>query len=303
MAELGISSIGGVTSSLNQNYLFAYGPFELTQTSKLNSISWYTSSTVVLKLGVYLDNAGLPDKLISSVDVPSGTGWRTGTLAGELEKNKSYWIGMISGNSTSSRYVNGSKKLLYVSRNYSLGLSDPYPSGPVITSNVDYSAYISYTPVPFLPFIPDKSSYVYNINRDVVEVELDGGLARRRRDIAGSASRIECTWFLLPGEYQYFMAFYRSQLKRGAIPFLIELLLEQPYLEEIKASFRANTLSVKQIGLSYEVSAELEAVPNTDNDYDEMVLDFYIGGEQTNPFWGSLEKLVNVDLEEQQITI
>lgn len=151
-------------------------------------------------------------------------------------------------------------------------------------------------PLPKLPFIPEKSSYIYNVNRDVVSVELDGGLPRKRRDIAGSASRVECTWFLLPHQYQYFMALYRFELKRGALPFLVDLLIEQPYLEEMKASFVADSLSMKQIGLSFEVSAELEVVPVSDDDFDEIVTLFYDDNNAENPLWNQLEQLSNFDL-------
>lgn len=152
-------------------------------------------------------------------------------------------------------------------------------------------------PLPKLPFVPEKSSYSYKVNGDVVSVELDGGLPRKRRDIAGSASRIECTWFLLPHQYQYLMAFYRFNLKRGALPFLIDLLLEQPYLEEMKASFVADSLEMKQIGLSFEVSAELEAVPVSSDDFDEIVTLFYDDKNEENPLWNQLEQLANFDLE------
>ncbi len=147
-------------------------------------------------------------------------------------------------------------------------------------------------------FVPDKATYSYSPKNDVVEVSLDGGLSRRRRDIIGSSSRISCTWFLLPHEFQYFMAFYRSHLKRGALPFTIDLLLEQPFLEEVTAAFVANTLRSKQIGLSFEVEAELETVPLVDTDYDDMILLFYDEtGSGENAFFNVLQQLTNFDLE------
>lgn len=144
---------------------------------------------------------------------------------------------------------------------------------------------------------PEKASYRYSINRDVVSSQLEGGLSRRRRDIAGSSSVIKCTWFLKPTDYQYFMAFYHSATQRGAETFLIDLLLEQPFLEEKEAAFIEETLVMKQIGLSFEVSADLETVPFQADDFADVVLILYAEEADSDDFLNAFEQLTNVDLE------
>lgn len=143
---------------------------------------------------------------------------------------------------------------------------------------------------------PEKSTYKYTVNRDVVSTQLEGGLSRRRRDIAGSSAVVNCTWFLQPFQYQYFMAFYQLETVRGSNSFLIDLLLEQPYLEEMKANFVEQTLTMQQIGLSYQVSADLEVVPLQSDEMAEIILLLYSENDD-NYSLQELERLVNVSLE------
>lgn len=301
METLGKTTIGASTLSMGTGYEWAYGPYEATRDGVIRNVAMYSSSgtDVPIKMGVYLDNNNYPGELVAQTGVViQPAGWKTGTANGIIEVGKSYWLGsMHTTGGNSGRYDSGSKKVRRVAGNYANGLSAQYPGDSTIITNGDASIYLSYDIIPTFPFIPEKSSYVYNVNRDVVEVELDGGLSRRRRDIVGSASRIDCTFFLLPYEYQYFMAFYRNYLKRGAIPFKLELLLEQPYLEKVTASIVANTLQMKQIGLNYEVQVQLETVPENNDNFDELVLFFYTGKEESETgILHMLEVLTNEDL-------
>ena len=141
---------------------------------------------------------------------------------------------------------------------------------------------------------PDQFSYVYNPAKDVVSIELDGGLSKSRRDIQGSAAIIDCNWFLNLADYQYFRAFFNFNTKKGAQSFLIDLLVDQPYLEEYEAKFVPDSVTMDNpIGLSRKITARLEIVPIEDSDFDEMILLLHDGTEILN----LLEKLTNVDLE------
>lgn len=144
-----------------------------------------------------------------------------------------------------------------------------------------------------LPFVPEKSSYVYKTGKEVISEQLDGGLSRRRKDVAEAASIVECTWFLNPVDYQYFTAFYQFATVRGSRPFLVDLILDQPLLEERQAAFTENGFDVNQIGLDFEVKTQLEVVSNQDNGFAEMVLILY--GQ--DGYLNELEELVNIDLE------
>lgn len=151
-------------------------------------------------------------------------------------------------------------------------------------------------PLAKLDLRPEKATYKYTCNRDVVSTQLEGGLSRRRRDIAGSSAVVNCTWFLHPFQYQYFMAFYQLETLRGANSFLIDLLIEQPYLEEMKASFIEQTLTMQQIGLSFQVSADLEVIPLQSDEVAAIILLLYSETDD-NYTLRELEQLVNVSLE------
>jgi hypothetical protein len=145
-----------------------------------------------------------------------------------------------------------------------------------------------------LPFPPEQATYVYGSTKDVVSTELDGGYSRTRRDIVGSASTISVTWNFDLEDYQYFRSFYNSACGRGAYPFLIDLLLDQPYLEEYVAKFVANSVETSEpFGLSRVVSAKLEVIPNEDLEADAITLLLY--QLSPSPFFNELSNLSNLD--------
>jgi len=144
-----------------------------------------------------------------------------------------------------------------------------------------------------LLLLPESSGYVYSLANEVVAVELEGGLTRSRRDVVGASSFVECQWTLNREDYQYFRAFYNFETDRGASPFTIDLLLDQPYLQEFTAKFVADSLRLSEHqGLMYRLSARLEVVPIYDSDFDEMILLFY---SQDSGVLDALEQLTNVD--------
>ena len=144
--------------------------------------------------------------------------------------------------------------------------------------------------------LPDEGSYGYGSDNSIVSNRLDGGASRSRRDQINSASVINCTWTVNPADYQYLRAFFNYYTNRGVKPFLIELILDQPYLEVYQAKFIANTFETPELaGNAYIVSADLEVVPNHDPEFDEMVLHIYeLGGMD---YLNILEQLANYDLE------
>lgn len=148
-----------------------------------------------------------------------------------------------------------------------------------------------------LTLVPEQSGYKYNINHDVISIQLEGGLSRRRRDKANSASIIECEWVLQDFEYQYFMSFFHSAAKRGSSPFLIDLLLEQPYLEEQTCTFVEETLEVTNKGLAFFVKADLESVPAQDDNFADMVLLLFDPKGTRSFYFDLIEQIANYDLE------
>ena len=144
-----------------------------------------------------------------------------------------------------------------------------------------------------LIYAPEQASYVYNPANDVVSITVEGGPSRSRRRVKGSPAIINVTWRLNRAEYQYLRAFYHSAGKEGASTFLIDLLLDQPYLEEFEAKFVPDTFEMSEpVGLSFLQSAQLEVKPKDDQDYYDLILLLHEDGL----LLPELEQLANYDL-------
>lgn len=109
---------------------------------------------------------------------------------------------------------------------------------------------------------PESSSYAVKDGVDVVSVQLQGGAGRYRKDVLGSSSTVDCSWIFDTYRYKYFRAFYRSVTEKGATPFSIDLLLDEPTLTEHKAYFIPGSVSLNQTsGGVFFVSCQLEVTP------------------------------------------
>ena len=124
---------------------------------------------------------------------------------------------------------------------------------------------------------PDNSSYSVADGKEVVATQLDGGAARYRRDILGATSTVNAAWILGTNDYKYMRSFYRALTLKGAKPFLIDLILDEPTLTEHKAYFVPGSFQLTgQKGLTYWVSAQLEVYPAEINyDYEAAFAALY----------------------------
>ena len=123
--------------------------------------------------------------------------------------------------------------------------------------------------MPMTKFIlpPDNSAYSVTDGKEVVATQLDGGVARYRKDIVGATSTVNVSWILGRDEYKYLRSFYRGITSKGALPFLIDLILDEFELTEHKVYFIPGSMQLTgQKGLTYWVSAQLEVYPNEDTD-------------------------------------
>lgn len=154
-----------------------------------------------------------------------------------------------------------------------------------------------------LVLAPDNSSYSVRDGKEVVSVALDGGAGRYRRDILGASSAVSVQWICDREEYHYLRSFYRALLGKGAKPFLIDLILDDPLPMEHKAYFVPGSMALTaQRGLAYYVSAELEVEP-TDMD-EEAELNFATMFSNFGPDWETVfppiedefNTIVNTDL-------
>lgn len=154
-------------------------------------------------------------------------------------------------------------------------------------------------PMLKLTLPPDQSAYSVTDGSEVVSSKLDGGASRYRRDVLNSTSTVSAQWTVGPEAYKYLRAFFKSVTTNGALPFLIDLLLDEPILTEHKAYFVPGSMSLgQQQGMTYFVRASLEVYPIVQNDaanvsYVEM---FNALGYTGPAVLNRLAILVNIDM-------
>jgi hypothetical protein len=82
------------------------------------------------------------------------------------------------------------------------------------------------------------------------------------RDRKNTAKALPVTWIVGGIEFDYLMAFYRRATKRGVLPFLIDLPLQDRTMSRHKACFSPGSLNIRSNApLLYEVTAQLMVVP------------------------------------------
>lgn len=141
---------------------------------------------------------------------------------------------------------------------------------------------------------PDNSQYSVNDGKEVVATELDGGAARYRRDVIGATSTVDVAWILDTIDYKYLRSFYRGLTGKGALPFLIDLILDEAELTEHKVYFVPGSMQLTgQKGLTYWVSAQLEVYPNEDTDNGNAALMYNAMGKNWQKFEDKLNDIVN----------
>lgn len=150
-----------------------------------------------------------------------------------------------------------------------------------------------------LSLTPSKDGYSSEDGVGVIRNRLDGGLSRYRRDILNPSRSVSVRWHLDPAGYQFLRTFYSGGTKEGSVPFLIDLLLDEPTLTEHTAYFVPGTLRLSSVeGLTHEVSAELEVRPAVrDEEFDAVfVAVFNQYGTGSAEALNIFEKLSNIDL-------
>jgi hypothetical protein len=126
--------------------------------------------------------------------------------------------------------------------------------------------------------------YSAQFGNNVLSIELDGGAGRYRLDKIGAAHQVSVQWQLTYKAYSYLMAFYRTEIDFGSMPFEIDLSLDSGPSATYTAHIVPGTfkLDAYLIGL-YQVSATLEITPATVNTIEDeaMIAAYPITGEST----------------------
>ena len=148
---------------------------------------------------------------------------------------------------------------------------------------------------------PDQSGYTVSNGSGIKSTKLDGGLGRYRLDILNNSSSVTCAWTVNRAEYNYLMAFFRVNEKKGGAAFLIDLILDNYYPEERTARLIPGSWGLtQQSGTGYVVGCQLEVEAiETDSEYDQGLIDVigaYGSDEKAQVIMNLLHKLIHQDL-------
>lgn len=116
-------------------------------------------------------------------------------------------------------------------------------------------------PVTVIP--PSQQAYSVKQGTEFIQVELEGGESRTRRDKIGATNTVRCQWELTPKEYAAVWNFFNNRLQGGVRVFRIPLLIDAP----VRVLYRARILGEMQElgqteGLLHVIRATLEVIPN-----------------------------------------
>jgi hypothetical protein len=116
-------------------------------------------------------------------------------------------------------------------------------------------------PLPALAVAPDSDGYSVDHTNPVIDTALDGGPSRFRLGQIGAPAIATVQWTLARQAYDYLMAFFRTTIKMGSLPFTVYLIVDGHAPASYTVHIVPGTFKLAgQSGLSYIVTAQLEVV-------------------------------------------
>lgn len=111
---------------------------------------------------------------------------------------------------------------------------------------------------------PVRDGYTFQSSYPVIETVYKGGVSFKRQDFLYSPHVVTLNWVLTSDlDYTNFMGHFRTTVKNGAQPFLMNLLTDigEPTLHKCRVLAGLPKISQKR-GTTYYVSCTLEVQPN-----------------------------------------
>lgn len=152
-----------------------------------------------------------------------------------------------------------------------------------------------------LQLLPDSSSYNVKFGEGNISTRLSGGASRVRKDTVDNVHSINVGFNLNKEQYQYIMAFYRHITKRGALPFLMDLITDEGSPQTHKVQIVPNTFQLsEQAGHRYGISFTVEAEPLSEHaESDTQLIANYESGKPLHTCpqqgWGNFFKPTELD--------
>lgn len=127
--------------------------------------------------------------------------------------------------------------------------------------------------LPKLLLTPQRDNYSWTPGVTNIYVELDGGAPRVRADKIGANATVSVSWILSNADYNYLMAFYRTAVGAGSLPFTIDLIYDTAELVEYEARFIENGPKLTgESGQIFFVSAQLSITPLPHSEADDLLV-------------------------------
>ena len=157
-------------------------------------------------------------------------------------------------------------------------------------------------PLPKLNVLVPQEGYSVRDGDEVLMARVAGGPSRFRLDHIGAPQEIDVTLVLDVDEYAYWRIFWRGAIRRGSMPFLIDLVGEDSIIEEYRAQIIPGSMRLSAIqGTAHIVQMALEARPIIERTlaFDQAyfaLLDLY--GEGSQALLDALAQLMNTTMPE-----
>jgi len=121
---------------------------------------------------------------------------------------------------------------------------------------------------------PTIVGHSVEFGNNVISIEMDGGAARYRLDKIGSTHKVSVQWMLEEQAYNYLMAFYRTEIDYGSLPFTLAIKsVEGASSATYTARIIPGTLRLSAfLNTLYQVNATLEVTPLTINEGADQAL-------------------------------
>jgi hypothetical protein len=149
-----------------------------------------------------------------------------------------------------------------------------------------------------LGLTPSIDGYGVQRGDSIVRSQPGLGPSAIRLDFYNTPSRVSVSWNVGAADYNYLVAFYFTAIREGALPFLMDVVLDDPLVRQLQAMLVPGSFVFDGVnGMTYRVRAEVEVSPIRLSDSDELMIDMF---ETEGEFWGDvlldLDHLVTVTM-------
>jgi hypothetical protein len=152
--------------------------------------------------------------------------------------------------------------------------------------------------LPVMALTPSTSGYSVSRGDTVLSARPGMGPSAQRLDYFNTPSTLAVHWNVGPADFNYLCAFYWTAIREGALPFLIEAVLDHPDPRQLAAKMIPGSFALSGLsGMTYSVDAQVDVVPILSADYDAEVLMLWDElGADWEDWMIDLARLVNVEM-------